>query len=514
MLPPASTRIHADKTLGPQMPDPSAVVAARSQDTHELHCTEYPITRGALTMLEPRSSHPLAFVRNMNLSQVHRPIIALAPKDFWTAFWETIRCALTPSFNSFFTNFLRWSIGHALLWHQGVAHGDISLKHLLFTCADNNGVLNDFDLTTTSNYTVNLQDIRRMHMPPFTPMELLRNQKFSIETLRYDHELESFAWVLAWVSRRVLDRKRLNEWLDRDNSNVYEYKNRFLVNAHSQAFIQSQPGSQNSLDSREPKRPTLSLLTKLDREIQRLLAYFKVLMRMYSFVPDTHRYKKGPTEAYIATAELLNHDILLMGDDYKQIVGLLKETEMTLPLYRDMQFLPEFAKEFKGFPVTPGNDIQSVLVKILMECRGDIVMMGDALYGTTPLPLPFGGHTMQDDTAVALNCHQSGNGTPDKGSELQPALKEGLNNGNSRLGSHERRDNPPTLDYEIWAECWIGICRYYCRQLIKGSEAPSTEKSNAEHLRTLIAACMQCAKIEPIAAVPIDINWVDSLEDF
>ena len=94
MPPPASTRIHADKTLGSQIPDPSAVVAARSQDTHELHCTEYPTTRGALTMLEPQSSHPLAFVRNMNLSQVHRPIIALVPKDFWTAFWETIRCAL------------------------------------------------------------------------------------------------------------------------------------------------------------------------------------------------------------------------------------------------------------------------------------------------------------------------------------------------------------------------------------------------------------------------------------
>jgi hypothetical protein len=34
------------------------------------------------------------------------------------------------------------------------------------------------------------------------------------------------------------------------------------------------------------------------------------LLKMYSFVPDTHCYKKGPTEAYIATAELLNHDIL------------------------------------------------------------------------------------------------------------------------------------------------------------------------------------------------------------
>jgi len=248
----------------------------------------------------------------------------------------------------------------------------------------------------------------------------------------------------------------------------------------------------------------------------KLLAFLKDLHQMYSFIPDTHRYKKGPTEAYITTAERLNHDILLMGDDYKKIVDLLKETKITLPLYRDMQFLPDFVEEFKGCPVMPGND-KSVVVGGLMRCQGDIVRMGHALYGTTPLPSPFGrsgGHTMQDDTAVALDRYQPGNGTPGKGSESPPALKEGLNNGTSRLDSHERRDNLPTLDHESWAECWIGVCRYYCRRLIKGSEAPSTGKSNAEHLRTLIAACMQCAKIEPVAAVPIDINWVDSLEDF
>lgn len=357
-----------------------------------------------------------------------------------------------------------------------------------------------------------------MQMPPFTPFELLRNQKISIETLRYDHELESFAWVLVWVSRRVLDRKRLNEWLDRDNSNVYACKNRFLVDTHSQAFIQSQPGSQNSLDSREPKRPTLSLLTELDKKIQRFLSLLKHLMKMYSFVPDTHRYKKGP-EACIATAELLHRDIVLVGDDYKQIVDLLKETEITLPLYRDMQFLLEFIEQFKGCPVKPG-DMQSIMVEMLMGLQEDIVRMGDALYGTTPLS-SFGKLGGQDHVAVALDYYQPGNRTPGKELEPPPAPKEGLDNGNSQpdymsklAHRHERRENLPTLDYESWAECWIGVCRYYCRQLIKDSEAPSTEKSNAEHLRTLIAACMQCARIEPIAAVPIDINWVDSLEDF
>lgn len=96
------------------------------------------------------------------------------------------------------------------------------------------------------------------------------------------------------------------------------------------------------LDSREPKRPTLSLLTELDREIQRFSRTLEIELEMYSFVPDAHRYRKGPTEVCIATAEFLNHDILLMGKDYKQIVDLLKETMITLLLYRDMQLLPEF----------------------------------------------------------------------------------------------------------------------------------------------------------------------------
>jgi len=97
--------------------------------------------------------------------------------------------------------------------------------------------------------------------------------------------------------------------------------------------------------------------------------------------------------------------------------------------------------------------------------QGDVVRMGDALYGTTPLPLP---------------------------SEI----------------SHEQRE---LESLGMSAECWIGICDYYFRKLPKRSQASSSEKTNAEHLQTLIAACMQCAQIEPIAAVPIDIDWVGIL---
>jgi len=60
-----------------------------------------------------------------------------------------------------------------------------------------------------------------------------------------------------------------------------------------------------------------------------------------------HIYK-SPTdpERYITIAELLKHDILLVEDDPKQIVDLVKKTKLTFPLFYEMQFLPVFIGSF------------------------------------------------------------------------------------------------------------------------------------------------------------------------
>ena len=118
---------------------------------------------------------------------------------------------------------------HALLWQQGVPHGDINLKNLLCEVSTGTGILTDLDLSTV--HTPNHRDMRIIGMPPFKPMEWLRERRYNHKVpRRYDHELESFAWVLFWISRRVVtDRKceqhwRPNDWLDSSEFNVYRSK--------------------------------------------------------------------------------------------------------------------------------------------------------------------------------------------------------------------------------------------------------------------------------------------------
>ena len=67
------------------------------------------------------------------------------------------------------------------------------------------GVLNDFDLSTIMNpgdRNPNRQGLERTGTLPFMAVELLQNEGFDGKVpRRYEHELESFSWVLVCVSR-------------------------------------------------------------------------------------------------------------------------------------------------------------------------------------------------------------------------------------------------------------------------------------------------------------------------
>lgn len=77
---------------------------------------------------------------------------------------------------------------HALLWHQGVAHNNINFKHLLFTCPDKTGVLNDFDLLATSNKeALRHPDNSRTGSLPFMAVELLNEKGFNSKIPRRCH---------------------------------------------------------------------------------------------------------------------------------------------------------------------------------------------------------------------------------------------------------------------------------------------------------------------------------------
>ena len=82
----------------------------------------------------------------------------------------------------------------------------------------------------------NRQGLERTGTLPFMAMELLENEGFDGKIpRRYDHELESFTWVLVWVSRCVLDGVEcklpdlLSEWLGHNNDEVYKSKVVFML---------------------------------------------------------------------------------------------------------------------------------------------------------------------------------------------------------------------------------------------------------------------------------------------
>jgi len=99
------------------------------------------------------------------------------------------------------------------------------------------GVLNDFDLSTImkpNSRNPDRQGLERTGTLPFMAVELLNEKGFNGKVpRRYDHELESFAWVLVWVSRCVLDGEEsepppaLKEWLANSNRLVYLSKSSF-----------------------------------------------------------------------------------------------------------------------------------------------------------------------------------------------------------------------------------------------------------------------------------------------
>ncbi|KAM6495139.1 hypothetical protein JOM56_009762 [Amanita muscaria] len=149
------------------------------------------------------------------LSKKLQPMHALDPKDFWTAFWHTLRC-------------------HSLLWRIGIAHGDVSLHNLMYKEHNKYGVLNDFDLSTImepGDRNPNRQGLERTGTMPFMALELLEDEGFDGKIpRRYDHELESFAWVLVWVSRCVVGGEEcerpppLNDWVGNNNDRVFDSK--------------------------------------------------------------------------------------------------------------------------------------------------------------------------------------------------------------------------------------------------------------------------------------------------
>ena len=101
-----------------------------------------------------------------------------------------------------FEPLLTSSPGHYRLWEKGIHHGDISLNNLMYdVCAETGnpvGIVNDFDLATWVDHPTTNND--RTGTIPFMAIDLLDGGLDKRIPRLYRHDLESFIWVLAYVT--------------------------------------------------------------------------------------------------------------------------------------------------------------------------------------------------------------------------------------------------------------------------------------------------------------------------
>ncbi|KIM38558.1 hypothetical protein M413DRAFT_42752, partial [Hebeloma cylindrosporum] len=91
-------------------------------------------------------------------------------------------------------------LGHYILWKRGIQHGDISVSNLMHR--NGTGALNDFDLARLATpHNPYHRGCYRTGTTPFLALDLLapERQGSKVER-RYRHDLESFFWVLAWIT--------------------------------------------------------------------------------------------------------------------------------------------------------------------------------------------------------------------------------------------------------------------------------------------------------------------------
>ena len=100
-----------------------------------------------------------------------------------------------------FTDIDSHNPGHYRLWVNGIHHGDISLKNLMYSISKRGvplGVVNDFDLASWVGRSATNND--RTGTIPFMAIDLLEGGLDRCIPRLYRHDMESFSWVLAYVT--------------------------------------------------------------------------------------------------------------------------------------------------------------------------------------------------------------------------------------------------------------------------------------------------------------------------
>ncbi|KIJ62095.1 hypothetical protein HYDPIDRAFT_30647 [Hydnomerulius pinastri MD-312] len=129
-------------------------------------------------------------------------------------------------------------LDHHELWNAGMHDWDISCENLMYYEQDGKiiGVLNDFDLAPlpSEDGTRCPRGNKRPGTLPFMAIDLLIPEGQAGQTAHlYRHDLESFIWVLTWISLQFSNGVRLkngvlNKWMKMNTIEAWNVKGGFL----------------------------------------------------------------------------------------------------------------------------------------------------------------------------------------------------------------------------------------------------------------------------------------------
>ena len=160
--------------------------------------------RKALGVAEPTKGSRVLYIL---VFRKLRSITELQGEDFFKAWRQCILCMLFFEFILLSVEQMR-VVGHLDLWKGGVLHRDVSPGNMMYYRTKDGtlmGVMNDYDLSSLAT-SVGPEGNERTGTVPFMALDLLtpEGQRGEVKHL-YRHDLESFIWVLVWVSLRYRD---------------------------------------------------------------------------------------------------------------------------------------------------------------------------------------------------------------------------------------------------------------------------------------------------------------------
>ncbi|KAG2132094.1 hypothetical protein DEU56DRAFT_448941 [Suillus clintonianus] len=181
---------------------------------HKFEDTSTAKIRSALGLEDPKLGRRVFYIIIFRRLE---PITDLSNKPFLVAWWHAVVC-------------------HYALWEGLVHHRDVSPSNLMvYQTSDGRwiGVLNDFDLSSTQAAPSGQE---RTGTVPFMSLGLLTEKAIQGQVKHlYQHDAESFIWVLTWVcicyDNGVFIGKgtKLNGWLTVDAEGCLGEKSKFLL---------------------------------------------------------------------------------------------------------------------------------------------------------------------------------------------------------------------------------------------------------------------------------------------